>query len=393
MDSKSISLCELSKTQINELKQIRADLETLKNELITAQTKYNQRLSDYELKLQQLHIQAEKIDQEQTEKETNLLNATSEWRDMKIKLETSAMSPKQKVKLNVGGIYFETTIETLTKYSEGRISYFKSLFSRQWQLEKDPKDDSIFIDRDGDLFGYILQYLRTGKLAVDSLCDLLRRDLINEVQFYNLDNLVDLLQIGPSTKGNYVKLDQQLASKKLYSDTKILSVTDQIKLNKLSEWNDQQWQLIYSASRDGYTAKAFHESCDSRWPTVTVIRSKNGYIFGGFTTVAWDSTDADKTDTLAFLFTLKNPYGIEPTKYPIRERLVQFAVGHNSKEGPTFGSVQHGGVDLFLQSPFNGQGSRTFFPQSYQDTTRTGRITFTGDPYFSCDDVEVFTLM
>jgi hypothetical protein len=124
-----------------------------------------------------------------------------------------------------------------------------------------------------------------------------------------------------------------------------------------------------------------------------VIRSKNRCIFGGFTSVPWGSTNEDKADTLAFLFTLKNPYGIKPTKYPIGERAIGFAVSHNRNEGPTFGSVRHGGFDLFLQSPFNADGSRTFFPHNYQDTTKKGQFTFTGDPYFCCDDVEIFTLI
>jgi len=390
---KSVSSTELFTTQINELKQMKIDLEKEKNELMMAQTKYHQQLADYEAKFEQLHIQTEKIQQEQNEKETNLLNATVEWLEIKNKLESSVMSSKQKVKLNIGGEYFETTIETLMKHNEEKISYFKALFSRQWQLEKDPKDQSIFIDRDGYLFGYILQYLRTGKIEIDFNCDLLRRDLIIEAQFYNLDILVNLLNINQSKKENNIKPNPQSVAKILYSDTKILSFNDQNELNKLGGYDNQQWQLIYRASRDGYTAKAFHQSCDGCFPTMCVIRSENGFIFGGFTSVPWGSKNEDKSDTLAFLFTLKNPYGIKPTKYSICERAVDFAVSHNSKGGPTFGSLRYGGLDLFLQSPFNVQGNRTFFPHSYQDTTKRGQLTFTGDPYFACDDVEIFTLI
>jgi F0F1-type ATP synthase membrane subunit b/b' len=114
----------------------KVDLERLKNELLTAQNKYTQRLSEYEIKLQEVYNQSEKIRQEQDEKETNLLNATSEWVDIKTKLETSVISPKEKVILNVGGEYFETTIATLTKDNQKTISYFQSLFSKQWHLQQ-----------------------------------------------------------------------------------------------------------------------------------------------------------------------------------------------------------------------------------------------------------------
>ena len=389
-DPKSISSCELSETQINELKEMKVDLEKTKNELSIAQEKYHQRLSDYTTKLEQLLLQTQKTHQEQQEKEINLTNATAEWLDIKTKLESSVKSSKQKVKLNVGGEFFETTIETLTEYSEGTTSYFKALFSRQWELEKDPKDESIFIDRDGCLFGYILQYLRTGKIAIEPNRGLLRRDLIIEAQFYIIDSLVDLLNINQPKKENNIKSHLQPDLKNLYSDTKILSLNDQIELNKLNECDNQQWQLIYRASRDGYSAKVFHQLCDGCFPTMTVIRSKNGYIFGGFTTIPWSSAMEDKTDTLAFLFTLTNTHGIKPTKYPIYEQFARFAVSHKSTNGPTFGSVKNGGSDIHLQDPFNAVSSRIFFSRTYKDTTARGWFTFTGDPYFSCDNIEIF---
>jgi uncharacterized protein (DUF3084 family) len=86
-DLKLISSNELFKRELNELEQMKMDLEQSKNELIMAQTKYHQRVSDYETKFEQLHSQAEKVQQEQNEKETNLLNATSEWLDIKTKIK------------------------------------------------------------------------------------------------------------------------------------------------------------------------------------------------------------------------------------------------------------------------------------------------------------------
>jgi hypothetical protein len=126
---------------------------------------------------------------------------------------------------------------------------------------------------------------------------------------------------------------------------------------------------------------------------MTVIRSLNGFIFGGFTTVPWTSNPQDKSDEHAFLFTLKNPHGIKPTKYPISEQSVQFAVSHRKTNGPTFGSVNNRGSDIHLQGPFNTVTSRIFFPHTYKDTTSKRCLTFTGDSYFSCEDVEIFLLI
>ena len=58
---------------------------------------------------------------------------------------------------------------------------------------------------------------------------------------------------------------------------------------KLREWiGDYQWRLIYRASEHGYTAPSFHEWCDYvKGPTLIVIKSSGGWIFGGYTTQSW----------------------------------------------------------------------------------------------------------
>ena len=45
--------------------------------------------------------------------------------------------------------------------------------------------------------------------------------------------------------------------------------------------------LIYRGSRDGDMAKNFHTKCDLIGPNITLIRTKKGYIFGGFTIKSW----------------------------------------------------------------------------------------------------------
>lgn len=60
---------------------------------------------------------------------------------------------------------------------------------------------------------------------------------------------------------------------------------------KLQEWLDYQfgWKLIYRASEHDYTASSFHEYCDNKGPTLIVIKSSVGLIFGGYTSVHWTS--------------------------------------------------------------------------------------------------------
>ena len=57
----------------------------------------------------------------------------------------------------------------------------------------------------------------------------------------------------------------------------------------LREWlgNDSQWKLLYRASENEYSAKSFHNHCDNISPTFILIKSKGGWIFGGYTTQSW----------------------------------------------------------------------------------------------------------
>ncbi len=66
--------------------------------------------------------------------------------------------------------------------------------------------------------------------------------------------------------------------------------------------------------------------------TLTIIKSANNRIFGGFTTVPWDSSNGYKTDYHAFIFSVD-----ERTKYPIVNSFDK-AVDSNSSFGPRFGT-------------------------------------------------------
>ena len=56
----------------------------------------------------------------------------------------------------------------------------------------------------------------------------------------------------------------------------------------LREWaGDYKWKLLYRASEHEYTVESFHECCDDKGPTLIVIKSSGGWIFGGYTTQPW----------------------------------------------------------------------------------------------------------
>jgi hypothetical protein len=87
------------------------------------------------------------------------------------------------------------------------------------------------------------------------------------------------------------------------------------------EFENQTFRLLYRGTRDGFGASNFHAKCDEQSNTLVIILSTEGYIFGGFSPTAWDSTSSHKAYNTgkSFLFRLKNPRNSEPKIFPISE--------------------------------------------------------------------------
>jgi len=147
----------------------------------------------------------------------------------------------------------------------------------------------------------------------------------------------------------------------------------------------RHWVLRYRGSRNGFGGAQFHALCNNVGPTVTIIRSSGGYLFGGYNPNSWASTSGYSTGGGSFIFTLTNPYGSPPTHF------------HNKSNGPynhpTYGPSWGGGHDLHISDACNGNaGSYTNFPHGYNDTLAYGNNTFTGARNFTVADIEVFSV-
>lgn len=92
------------------------------------------------------------------------------------------------IHLNVGGRKFSTSRNTLLWSGN---SFFSILLSGRLPSFKD-EQGSFFIDRDPDLFGVILNYLRTGELSISGTDPVV---LKNEALFYGLNSLVEKLSL------------------------------------------------------------------------------------------------------------------------------------------------------------------------------------------------------
>jgi hypothetical protein len=115
--------------------------------------------------------------------------------------------------------------------------------------------------------------------------------------------------------------------------------------------------LLYSGSTHGWEISKFHELCDEKGPTITVMKSKAGRVFGGFAMQSWDSETGDfKADEKAFIYSIDR-------KQIYRVIDAQKALYCSSGWGPCFGWCALGlGGD-----PLNNENGGRCFTNGYND--------------------------
>ena len=98
---------------------------------------------------------------------------------------------ESRIKLDVGGHVYTTSMLTLTKDQESMLAL---MFSGRHYVKKE-EDGSYFIDRDGTHFRHILNYLRDGFCDEETLpTDRgILTELLTEAEYYQLSGLVSLL--------------------------------------------------------------------------------------------------------------------------------------------------------------------------------------------------------
>jgi hypothetical protein len=210
--------------------------------------------------------------------------------------------------------------------------------------------------------------MRTGEVSIpdDSF---LMNEILKEADFYNLQG--------------FIKACKEPKPALFPGSTLLTDETHQQKIVEWIPWNSTKYQLLYKASRDGWEEATFNNFLCSRRPTVAILLSKNGYLFGGYTVVPWSGeTSVAFADDSVFLFTLTNPNGIKPIKFPVNVR------------NPRTTTVCCGKGAPFFEGGFNvkGQTCRFEFPgANYANISGYYEANlFTGSQETELSDMEVF---
>jgi hypothetical protein len=140
--------------------------------------------------------------------------------------------------------------------------------------------------------------------------------------------------------------------------------------------------LLYKASRDGWSQSTFHQRCDNKGPTYTRAIIRDGRVLGAYTSLSWSSSVQNyQNDTTAFLYD-------GTTKFPSTNGIWGsgvYATYNNSGYYPTFG----GGHDFYIWG-------QNMYNNAYTFTTSDGRAPFGRNRYtyqqYDLRDLEVYSV-
>ena len=117
-------------------------------------------------------------------------------------------------------------------------------------------------------------------------------------------NFEELLEI----KKNQEAL-KQIDSKIIKTKEELKLIDDRIKNNDpILKKKKINYNLLYRGTRDGDKVSTFHSKCNNKSPTLSIIKTKKGMRFGGYTEQTWNDANGSgiwKKDDKAFCFSIE----------------------------------------------------------------------------------------
>ena len=239
------------------------------------------------------------------------------------------------IEVNAGGSIVAARRGTLCQLQGSR---FQALFNGRWQkkLQKD-RQGRIFLDINPKCFRAILESLRDMQHPAD-VGD--SKPSVDGEHYRTLYLYSKMLGVLDAVK----VFDINEGSKVLASDESLAAVRDLIK-------KDGDWTLLHRSTRDGFDAGSFHKNCDKKGSTMTVIKTVNGHVLGGYKMGAWGYPNMPLRED--FLFSMIN--GVtHPSKMPCKAENKGKYHSCVSSLGPVFGKERKVTIDAKLGSGDEG---------------------------------------
>ena len=153
------------------------------------------------------------------------------------------------------------------------------------------------------------------------------------------------------------------------------------------------FNLVYRATDDGDRAANFHNKCDKIGPNVTFVKTKTGYVFGGFTVKNWEHLKRDINDKKPNLGSASRDsrafgFCVNYQKIYKNEKPNEFAIWCNRNFGPTFKNNFFQIFDnFFKRGGYCSSKNNSNFGGQEHDYEISG-----GEAKFGVEEIEVFEI-
>ncbi|KAJ5078351.1 pep-cterm sorting domain-containing protein [Anaeramoeba ignava] len=205
-----------------------------------------------------------------------------------------------------------------------------------------------------DQFSNLIQKIRFIDFSQQEMRDTLKEDLIPNPISQKINQFLIIQNENNETKlKEFIQKENMLIFKPRFRFGSSI-IQERKHFDKLKEWvSDDNFfsrmKLGFSARKNGFDCKKWHLAVDNKGKTLVIIKTRDNFIFGGFTQVGWSSGERRWIrDPKAFIFSLRNDKNNrKPAKLPIKRAQENNAICYRYFDGgPFFGT----GYDLWLYS-------------------------------------------
>ncbi len=307
------------------------------------------------------------------------------------------------VTLLVGGIEYVTTLTTLRTVPKLSQKELEEIDIRE--DEGEPSDNynmlasiasgkftlmdhkgRIVIDRDGSLFFHILNYLREHGDVKRACIPLEDKNIIEklsvECDFYSLKRMKHLILNWGEIRPKWLR-DREWAIVRNIS-------------HQTTEGPLKIGLRLYKASKDGYSASKFHSLCDNKGPTLSIVKSRDGNIFGGYNSKSWEIKSSPfgyghTESTTNWLFCFPNSILRSPTRFPLATCITEYKAAYNDASClMVFGDKPY---DLCIVDNCNTTICSTKIGGKYKNSTRNDGVLNGGKNLFLVEEIEVYQIV
>ena len=222
------------------------------------------------------------------------------------------------------------------------------------------------------------------------------------IQNKELKNRINILEAEIGKKNNEIidmkkefkelkdEFHQKIIFDNCFNDSKIIKLKEE--KNKLISWISEKGiikeiNLLYSSKKDRDGCSSFYNKCSNISPTLSLIKTKKGRKFGGFTFGKWNDKNkiSNQTDPEAFLFSLDNM-----KNYKILKPKLAIASYSDHSSLLTYGN-NGDGCGIYLKNNFltNG-GHENHTSKVYNIDTK---YCLSKEENFNVEEVEVYSII